>query len=79
MLRLIRTVLFLPGPRISREQALRLAHCYAAEQGRLTGSPRVIEQLKSWMIWFDRDSKSSPWVQIDNQTGAVLKSGRPPK
>jgi hypothetical protein len=75
----LRTILRLDPPRTSRQAALAIAERFFAERGIATGTVTASEHLRHWEVLARQDIKGSPWVLIDNQTGAVIKSGIPPR
>ncbi len=83
--RIIRKLLGVPPPVITREDAIRIAvgawQKHSADAGSCFDVDvrfvDVYEQLRSWHVWEDSRILSPPWVVIDNQTGAVLRIGFP--
>jgi hypothetical protein len=84
--RVIRKLLGVPPPVITREDAIRIAvgawQKHSADAGSCVEVDvrfvDVSEQLRSWDIFLKtRVSFAPPWVVIDNQTGAVLRIGFP--
>lgn len=76
---LLRKMLFIPNPRITREQALEIAHRQAETKGWKFDNPRAVEELREWRICTNGKYRPSPWVLICNQTGEVVRSRRPPR
>ncbi len=76
---LLRVLLRLAPPKVSRVAAARIA----AEEFRGDGwercNPAVVEQLRTWLAWADRDIKGSAWAWVDQQTGAIVRYGTPPR
>jgi len=72
-LRVLRKLLRVPDRQIGREEAVRLAQAEAVRRGVRVGETVAHEKLKSWIVWIDRDTKGSPWAEIDSQTGKVVK------
>ena len=77
MLRLLRRILFIPAPEIQRDKALQIAEAHFQSEEVQILDPKVIEELRSWLIWANGHIKGSPWIRIDNQTGEVVASGTP--
>ena len=77
MLWLIRTVLRVPQPKVSREQAIGLACKECDDRGWPHNHPKAVEELRTWLIWMNSEIKGGPYIAIDNQTGNVVRSGRP--
>lgn len=73
MWRAVRWVLRYPPPRVGSEDARRLAEEEARRRDAWVGKVVVYEGLKYWEVWINADFKSSAYVQIDNQTGRVVK------
>lgn len=79
--RIIRKLLGVPPPVITREEAIRigvraLQRSDAAGGTDLTIDMRYIliyERLRTWSVGEDWRIRNCPWVVIDNQTGAVLR------
>jgi len=74
---LIRKLLFIPAPKISKAEAVRLACVVADEKGWVSSAPKAIEELRTWMVWLNSDQKGGPFVVIDQQTGETVHSGCP--
>lgn len=79
MLTLLRLFLFLPMPKTSSKEAISIAAKFACEQGWLVENPKVVEELRTWMVWTHSNMKGSPWIKIDNQTGEVVRYGFLPR
>jgi hypothetical protein len=76
---LARRLLAIERPRVSRNAALSIAGTFFRERGVPSDHPIVMERLRHWQVLAQGDAIGSPWVLIDNQTGAVTKSGIPPR
>ena len=76
--RILRIVLRIPPPRITREEAVTIAKDFCSKHDWEMNRPTVVEELRTWLVWVDGNVKGSPWVVIDQQTGDVVKSGVPP-
>src|SRR5882762_2535029 len=61
----MRRLIFGSSPKISREQALETVVRVCREREWPLVQPRFLEKPDHWMVWIDRDSKSSPWILID--------------
>ena len=74
-LSLIRFVMLLPKPIISRSQAIEIATQEARQLGWRVGvgNPIAMEGLCSWTILINGDMEGSPYIVINNQDGAVRK------
>ena len=79
ILHIARKMLSVPPARITREQALVRANDFFGERKLLIDAPVVTELLRHWKVLARGEIKGSPWVLIDNQTGAITKSGIPPR
>lgn len=79
MLGALRQIFRLDRPRISRQAALAVAKRFFAEHGIAAEAMTASEHLRHWEVLAQGDVKGSPWVLIDNQTGAVTGSGIPPR
>ncbi len=87
VMRFLRKLLGLPTPQVTSEQALRIALDEMARMGQnLRGnslpnprSPTAKEGLKVWTVCLDTDSLPQRLVEIDNQTGKVMKYFSPPR
>jgi len=77
MLKFIRLIFFISTPRINRNQALEIAQDYFGKEGIEISAPRIVEELRAWLIWANGNIKPSPWVRIDNQEGLILETGKP--
>jgi hypothetical protein len=78
MFRLLRMVLFIPQPRITRERALEIAHRECKRLGWLWRDPALVDGLRTWLIWTVGGRGARPFVVVNQQTGEVVKIGRPP-
>jgi hypothetical protein len=76
---LVRTLLFVPQPRITQVEALEIAHRECERQGWGFRNPHITEELKSWSIWTMGGMRPSPYVVVDQQTGEVVRSGCGPR
>jgi len=76
---LLRTLLFIAPPRVSREDALEIARSETERRGWIFNKPRVTERLRTWLIWANGDVIPSPFVIINQQTGDVVSSGYGPR
>jgi hypothetical protein len=76
---LFRRLLGIPKPQFSADEALRLVQTECSNRGIPIGEPLVIEQLKTWQIWIDRNRKGSPMVIVDQQSGEILKFSQLPR
>jgi hypothetical protein len=87
LLKLIRRIRLIPEPRISRAEAIQRAIAEAMRHNKgewtqaagATHPPQAHEHLRYWSVWLEPDIRPSRVVQIDNQTGAVLLFGVPPR
>ena len=77
MKRLLRKVLFIPQPIITRERALEIAHQECEKQGWGWDNAHIVEELRTWLIWTMGGIRGSPFVVVDQQTGEVVQSGCP--
>jgi len=71
LLAILRALLRIPRPRMERNDALALAMEEAESKGITVGDPRVVEHLRVWEIWLDRNTKGSPVIVIDQLDGTV--------
>ena len=76
-LNMIRRFLLIPPPRVSEQQALETALTFARGKKWRIVRPKIVERFRGWIVWTDQDSKSSPWILINNQTGQIIRSGCP--
>ncbi len=87
LLKLIRRIRSIPEPRISRAEAIQLAIAEAMRHNNgewtqaagATHPPCADEHLRYWSVCLEPDIRPSRVVHIDNQTGAVLLFGVPPR
>jgi hypothetical protein len=79
MLSLIRKLLHVPSPVVTKDQVLLISERFCRDHSWDLVNPRVIEGLRTWLVWINRDSTSSPWLRIDNQTGEVTTARVPPR
>ncbi len=79
MLRMLRKILFIPQPKITREQAISIARIECKEKGWTYRKPIAVEELRSWLVWTDSETVGGPFVVVDQQTGAVIRSNCPPR
>lgn len=77
ILKTLRYVFRIPPPKVSAEDALRIAEHHCNEKGWGWIEPESISGLREWKVYAHKDIKGGPWVVIDNQTGEVLRSGCP--
>jgi hypothetical protein len=73
MITILRVLFRIAPPRIDRAQAFSIAEKLCNERGWKIYKPRVVEGLKVWTIWTNSELKGSPRIEIDNQSGEVLK------
>lgn len=73
LLRLLRTLLGVPAPQVTAEEALGIAHAEAAKRQARAGRMVVREGIRNWTVWIDAESKGSPVVKIDNRSGEIVK------
>jgi len=78
-LNMLRFLLRIPAPRITKEEALRIAREEVIRQGDTWGIPAVQQKLRTWIVWSNRDVVGSPFVEVDNQTGQVRQFASPPR
>lgn len=77
---LLRRLLRIPAPKITHEQAVKIALAELDRRGsRLMPShnyasrgPVVQEKLRVWAVWLDPGFRPCRVVVIDNQTGEVM-------
>jgi len=74
---LLRTLLFIPQPRITKDEALEIARQECERRGWGWRNPHVTEELKTWLIWTMGGMRPSPFVAVNQQTGEVVRSGCP--
>ena len=79
MKKLLRTLLAIPKPLITKEKALKIINQHCEEHGIAMKSPCVHERLKEWFVLLDGNSKSSRFFVVDNQSGEILREGQPPR
>ncbi len=79
MFRILRKILLIPQPKITREQAISIARIECKEKGWSYKKPIAIEELRSWLVWADSEIKGGPFVVVDQQTGTVVRSNCPPR
>ncbi len=74
---LLRMLLLLPPPRVSRDWALELARRECEAEGWEFRNPKVREGLISWWVWTcDSTEPGSPFVKIDKRTGeSIMAAG----
>jgi hypothetical protein len=78
-LKVARLLLRVPPPRFSRQDALRIARA-TPEATEFAGlEPVAVEQLRTWLVWLDREAIGSPWLEVDQQTGEIVARGTPPR
>jgi hypothetical protein len=81
VLRVLRALLRLPPPKISRDKAIELALAELARRGSVPlqadpvqqRGPLTREGLRDWTVLIDPAFRPCRRVVIDNQTGKVLK------
>jgi hypothetical protein len=71
MLRLIRSLLLIPPPLITRERAVEIARQWGEVSGFGATNPIAEERLWTWIVWLTPDRKPSPYMYVDNQTGEI--------
>jgi hypothetical protein len=76
---LLRKLLGIPQPLISSERALQIAQEECNIHGIPIGDALVIEQLKNWLVWIDRNQKGSPMILVDQQNGSIIKFSKLPR
>ena len=69
----------IPKPIFNADKALQIAKMECTNKGIPIGDPIVIEQLRTWLIWIDRNTKGSPMIVIDQQTGEIVKFSHLPR
>jgi hypothetical protein len=80
MMHLIRKLLGIPQPSITRDAALQIASNEAAERGDIPPrDPTVQEGLRIWLVLLDPSIVPCRIVEIDNQTGQVKRYLSPPR
>jgi hypothetical protein len=76
MYKLLRVLLFIPQPRVTREQALEIAQKECERRGWTWRDPTVVDQLRTWLIWSQGDIIGPPFVVVHQQTGEVVNWDR---
>jgi hypothetical protein len=71
MLRLIRYLLRIPPPLITREQAVEIARQWGEANGYGATNPRAEERVWTWIVWLTPDRDPSPYMYVDNRTGEI--------
>jgi len=72
-LSIIRFILRMPSPQVGRDEALSIASKTAESKDLKVSAPLVVERLRTWEIWLDRNIIGSPIIIVDQQTGEVIK------
>ncbi len=75
---IMREIMRIPQPRITRTEAVEIAGRLCKERGWVINKPMVVEELRTWKIVVEGGMKPSPFVAIDQQTGNVVRSGCAP-
>ncbi len=70
---IIRFIFRIPAPKVDRMKALSIAKEICSQKGWSGHQPRIVEGLRVWTIWINKDSKSSPMIQIDCQDGNIIE------
>ena len=70
--RLARKLLRIPPPRVSREEAVRIAKAEAVRRGAIVGVVFIYEGLRTYEVWLNA-SRESASAKIDNQNGTVAE------
>jgi hypothetical protein len=82
-LKLLRTLLFIPQPRISSSQALEIARAEADRRGWLPEGfaidprPEVVERLRTWCVYLFSGTTACSCIVISQQTGEIVKVVEP--
>lgn len=66
-------LLWYPAPRITRDDARRIALAEAARRGERVGRVAIYEGFGTWTVWIDANYKSTAFVVVDKKSGSVLK------
>jgi hypothetical protein len=75
-----RKILRVPAPKVAADQALQIAIGEAVRRGHgPLGSPTTSERLHTWVIWLEPLMRPCRIVEVDNQTGQVIKYLAPPR
>lgn len=74
MLRLIRSVLRMRQPIITRERAIEIAILRAEELRWPVEKPEAVERLMTWLVWLTPDRDPCAYMYIHNQSGKVLRT-----
>jgi hypothetical protein len=79
MLRLLRFLLRIPAPLVTREEALTIALRYAESEGGGVKNPRIEERLRTWKVHLMPDYRPGWWLSVDNQSGQIVQVFAPPR
>ncbi len=75
---IIRKILFIPNPKISKDEALKIAIFECRNKDISMNSPKIYEHLKYWSVCVDSVFfRNSVRIQICNQTGKILRYIKP--
>ncbi|NQU23820.1 MAG: hypothetical protein HQ567_21270 [Candidatus Nealsonbacteria bacterium] len=77
LFRLLRFVVRIPPPKISKEDAISIALIECKKRGWTLKEPAVIDELHTWRV--TGFVKGGPWIAIDQQTGLVVRRGSAPR
>ena len=76
MYKLLRMLLFMRQPRITRQRALEIAQNECERLGWWWRDPVVAEGLRNWCIWTVGGVLGSAFIVVSQQTGEVVKRAR---
>ena len=76
---ILRFVLFIPSPKITKDGAIQIAIEAFAKNGIDYNRPTVTDNLKYWTVYARDDIIPIQTVSIHQQTGEVLGFGNPPR
>ncbi|HEY1066310.1 MAG TPA: hypothetical protein VGE52_09385 [Pirellulales bacterium] len=81
MVRVLRWLLRVPAPLVSREQALEIARrdFPPGDDGWTWEDPTVVEGLREWRVVSRRGQAPARWVCVCQQTGRVVDFVAPPR
>jgi hypothetical protein len=72
-----RATLGTSSPVVLEAEAIEIAVSEFERRGWGCSHPRAIQEAKAWKILADSNSRSSPWVVVDQQSGEVVSAGVP--
>lgn len=71
MIKFLRTILLIPKPKITEDEALQIAHEAYKNYGK-QWNPEIIEELRNWLVINPKKTLGAARIVIDQQTGKVV-------